>query len=134
MMDKYQNKTTEKKTINLTELFKRTEIQSAYDKARESREQLSLDDIVDKPIQILGYEEKMGPSMKGGDELFLIMRFKLIDDDTDSEHFVRTQSMSIWEHIKAIPPSILDEQCVTTMVSVQKTRIGGKRYFFSGLQ
>lgn len=119
------------KGIAITELFRNNqEIQDAYAKIRPK---LSLDDIVDRPIRIVGWELVHDKDMKGNMAEFIRFRYYL-DGDDENEKYTSTQAMRIKERLMAIPNELIEENGgLLAMIQARGLPNGGKAYSFAGL-
>lgn len=92
-----------------------------------------MDDIVDRPIRIIGWEMFNDSNFRGEPTEFIRIRYYLEDDDANIKETV-TQSTEIKERLQAIPMNVLNEVGgVLVMIQSKRLSNGGKKYSFAGL-
>ena len=121
---------------NIAELFKKQEYK---DKLTSMRELVKVADILETPIIIRGYKEDTMPDMgSAGEKDCFRMDFYFADDETKTNHYIRTEARYLWDYLKTVNelnPDILKSETLVALICKGEKKAGGRRtpfYYFAG--
>lgn len=117
--------------IALTELIKREDVQRDI---MDSKDTMSIKDILDMPIKITDVDFKKDTNMKGDVVDMVVFKFVLVDDENGKERSCTTQAYKIHDILKAVGKErIKEEGGIITIIEANKLPTGGQSYEFSGI-